>query len=70
MKVNPLEAMTKYEAMSLAMHEANPGHHLEAVTRKSLRGVPDFIKHPMKGRSRRKIILFESMQFDHSFIIL
>ena len=51
LKVNPLEAMTKYEAMSLAMHEANPGHHLEAVTRKSLKGVPDFIKHPMKERS-------------------
>ena len=52
MKVNPLEALTKYEAMALAMHEGNPGHHLEAVTRKSLRGVPDFIKHPFKSRSR------------------
>ena len=50
LKVNPLEAMTKYEAMSLAMHEGNPGHHLEAVTRKSLMGVPNFIKHPMKSR--------------------
>lgn len=52
LKVNPLEALTKYEAMALAMHEGNPGHHLEAVTRKSLRGVPDFIKHPFKSRSR------------------
>ena len=60
LKVNPLETMTKYEAMSLAMHEANPGHHLEAVTRKSLRGVPDFIKHPMRSRSNHCIIHFRS----------
>ena len=70
LKVNPLEAMTKYEAMSLAMHEANPGHHLEDVTRKSLKGVPDFIKHPMKNRSHVSSLDYEPMQFDHSFIIL
>ena len=50
LKVNPLEAMTKFEAISLAMHEGNPGHHLEAVTVKSLRGVPDFIRHPFRAR--------------------
>ena len=64
MKVNPLEAVTRYEAMALTLHEANPGHHLEAVTRKSLPGLPNFMKYPKKDRfvSSIKSIIVSSLK--------
>ena len=44
--------MHKYAAMSFALHEANPGHHLQAVTQNSLKGVPKFITNPVPSSSR------------------
>lgn len=35
--------------MTLTLHEANPGHHLQAADAKTLQ-VPDFMKYPMFHR--------------------
>ena len=39
----------RFEGMTLTLHEANPGHHLQAVYNKRLQ-VPDFMKYPMFHR--------------------
>ena len=49
-RLEPLDVLTKYEAMAFVMHEGNPGHHLDRTVSKSRKQLPDFIKYPMYDR--------------------
>ena len=40
----------RFEGMTLTLHEANPGHHLQDAVTKSLSDVPEFMKYPMFHR--------------------
>ena len=41
---------SRFEGMTLTLHEANPGHHLQDAVTKSLSDVPEFMKYPMFHR--------------------
>ena len=49
-RLKPLNAIGKYEALSLVMHEGIPGHHLQKVYLSKKQNLPNFIKHPMFNR--------------------
>ena len=49
-RLEPLDSQTKFEGVTLALHEANPGHHLQASTAKMQRHMPEFMKHPIFHR--------------------
>jgi len=49
-RLEPLNSQTRFEGMTLTLHEANPGHHLQDAVTKSQRNVPEFMKYPMFHR--------------------
>merc|ERR1712150_81340 len=44
------DLLTKFEALTLTLHEANPGHHLQFTLQKSKKNVPKFIQRPFFDR--------------------
>ena len=47
-KLKPLEALNKFDAMALAIHEGNPGHHIDDIF--PIGRVPLFIKFPLMDK--------------------
>ena len=49
-RLEPLSSQTRFEALTLALHETNPGHHLQYTVAGQQHGLPDFIKRPLFHR--------------------
>ena len=49
-RLEPLSSQTRFEALTLALHETNPGHHLQYTVAGQQQGLPDFIKRPLFHR--------------------
>ena len=43
-RLKPLKALNKYEALALVLHEGVPGHHLDRVVSKSRKNLPFLLK--------------------------
>jgi uncharacterized protein (DUF885 family) len=48
--LNPLESQKKYEAVTLSLHEGNPGHNYQFVFNKQQSDLPRFMANPMFTR--------------------
>jgi uncharacterized protein (DUF885 family) len=48
--LNPLESQKKYEAVTLSLHEGNPGHNYQFVFNKQQNDLPRFMANPMFTR--------------------
>merc|ERR1711971_46344 len=48
--LNPLESQKKYEAVTLSLHEGNPGHNYQFVFNKQQKDLPRFMANPMFTR--------------------
>lgn len=48
--LNPLESQKKYEAVTLTLHEGNPGHNYQFVFNKQQKDLPRFMANPMFTR--------------------
>ena len=48
--LNPLESQKKYEAVTLSLHEGNPGHNYQFVFNKAQKDLPRFMANPMFTR--------------------
>ena len=48
--LNPLESQKKFEAVTLTLHEGNPGHHFQFVFNKQQKDLPRFMANPMFTR--------------------
>ena len=49
-RLKPLDAIGRYEALSLVMHEGIPGHHLQKLYLHKKKNLPNFIRLPMFHR--------------------
>ena len=54
--LNPLESQKKYEAVTLTLHEGNPGHNYQFVFNKQQKDLPRFMANPMFTRFDKKLI--------------
>ena len=50
-QLQPLKAQKKYEAVTLTLHEGNPGHNYQFVFNQQQKGLPKFMANPMFHRS-------------------
>ena len=50
MNLNPLESQKKFEAVTLTLHEGNPGHNFQFVFNKQQKDLPRFMANPMFNR--------------------
>ena len=50
MNLNPLESQKKFEAVTLTLHEGNPGHNFQFVFNKQQKDLPRFMANPMFSR--------------------
>ena len=48
--LNPLESQKKFEAVTLTLHEGNPGHNFQFVFNKQQKDLPRFMANPMFTR--------------------
>ena len=48
--LNPLESQKKFEAVTLTLHEGNPGHHFQFVFNKQQKDLPRFMANPLFTR--------------------
>jgi len=48
--LNPLESQKKFEAVTLTLHEGNPGHNFQFVFNKQQKDLPRFMANPMFSR--------------------
>merc|ERR1712038_392874 len=48
--LNPLESQKKFEAVTLTLHEGNPGHNFQFVFNKQQKDLPKFMANPMFTR--------------------
>merc|ERR1712088_482318 len=48
--LNPLESQKKYEAVTLSLHEGNPGHNYQMVFNKQQKDLPRFMANPLFTR--------------------
>merc|ERR1711971_691895 len=48
--LNPLQSQKKYEAVTLTLHEGNPGHNYQFVFNKQQKDLPRFMANPMFTR--------------------
>ena len=48
--LNPLESQKKFEAVTLTLHEGNPGHNFQFVFNKQQKDLPRFMANPLFTR--------------------
>ena len=49
-QLEPLGRQSKYEAVTLTLHEGNPGHNLQQAAAANQKNFPDFMRKPMFER--------------------
>ena len=57
--LNPLESQKKYEAVTLSLHEGNPGHNYQMVFNKQQKDLPRFMANPLFTRCAENSFKFQ-----------